>query len=292
MDTRVKGAVLIGFALVAAAFVLARYGVGPNTPTAATDTNEQAVTITAPTLRPYIPETDSNGDGIPDWQELLDDTEPLALEETAVPYEPPDTLTEQFAQEFFEDYLRNRSFGEFARDPQELVDQASDKLVAQAQDALFTERNIRIIPGDPAAIRAHANGVARILQGATAPPGTRNEMVIVQDALNQNDANVLTELAPIIDGYDAIMEGMLQLTVPEPVVKEHLDLLNAVQAVRNSIDEFQSLFSDPLATLLRVQRYEDDVAGLAAALQNLFGKALQLGDGFGPNDPVTQILGQ
>lgn len=290
MNPRTKGALVIGSALVFAALLVNSY----QTPRQARDL--QPAVVEAPTfmatspLRENIPVTDSDGDGVPDWQELLNDTEPLTLPTASgTSYEPPNTLTDEFARDFFETYVRNEGFGAFARNPEELITEASLELVTETADALLSERDITIVPGDAATVSTYANTVATIIDSARLPEGTPNELEIVEEALAQSNSDNLTRLNPIIENYDAIINGVQQTPVPEAMVKQHLDLLNTLTAVRNDIAMMQQLFADPLAALVRIQRYQDDIRGLGVAIVNLFERAAREGAGFSPGDPVYRV---
>lgn len=288
MTTRIKGAILIGIALVVAALVFARQQSVPDAPL-----NDYALEapriVNEPGLREYIPPTDTDGDGIPDWQELLDQTEPLAVASATTTFEAPDTLTEQFALDFFQSYMRNQSFGDFGQTPDDLIAEASDELVAQAQDELRTLEDITTIDSTPTTLRDHANAVARAIDDATLPPGTRNELTILEDAVAQNNADVLTELEPIVRGYSGIITEMELTRVPNVMVKEHLDLLNTFVALRNDIAAFRFMFDDPMLALLRLRRYEDDVRGMATAYGNFFEAAREQGADLRPSDPVYTV---
>jgi hypothetical protein len=288
MNTRIKGALLIGVALVAAAFVLAQYRSAPTAPTQVAALQPPTI-VTQPSLREYIPPVDSNGDGVPDWQELIDRTEPLTVPQRVTNFREPDTLTEQFALDFFQSYVRNSSFGDFGQSPDELIANASDELVAQAQDTLRTTADITAIASTPGTLRGHANRVAAALNAARLPEGTRNELEIVQDAVARSDANQLRELDPILQNYSLVITEMELMAVPDVLVKEHLDLLNTFVGMRNDIAAFRYLFSDPMYALLRLRRYPDDLQGMATAYQNFFEAAREQGAVFEPNDPVYTV---
>lgn len=289
MNPRIFGALIVGSGLVAIAVIGTRFNIlGDNQPAA---TNAQMnVVASAEPLRQYIPTKDSNNDGVPDWQELLNNTEPLQINESAADYQAPDTLTDQFAIEFFEGYVRNKGFGAFAEEPDQLIAQASDNLVAQAQDTLYDTGSINIIPTSPNLVRTHANAVAQIILDYPLPVGTENELLIIERAIVQDDESVLAELDPIIAAYTGMIEDMLSTPVPSNMVKEHLDLLNAYQGIRNTILGMRNSFADPLMGLLRVQRYQDDANGLAIAITNLFEAAYENDASFVAGDAVFSIV--
>ncbi|MAZ30084.1 hypothetical protein CL655_02250 [bacterium] len=290
MNTRVKGAILVGGALVAAAFILARYQQPTPQPAANPVVAEGPSFVSESPLRQYIPVTDSNGDGIPDWQELLDNTEPLELPTSTTAYTEPETLTDQFALDFFETYVRNEGFGAFGRNPNTLIEQASSDLIRETRDPLYTEQNITLYPATAAQIRTYANAVADIMFAYPLPEGTQNEVLILEQAVAENDAALLTELTPIREAYEGMVRDMLALPVPERFMKAHLDLTNAYQALATSVAAMEQTFTDPLRSLLRLQRYQQDADGLAAAVVNLFTAANESGANFLPEDSVFDVV--
>lgn len=291
MKNRTKGAVVVGLALVGSALVLG-YNTKPVVPA-----NSQGATVlkASPTfletspLRQHIPITDSNDDGVPDWQELLHNTKPLAVASSSEAFKASDTLTEQFALDFFETYMRNRGLGPLSRPPEDLVNQATQSLVTKVQDTLYTKKDITTYPGTASDVTEYINAVATIIDSTQLPTGSRNELAIIEEAVNTNDSAVLSELAPIIENYDVIVTGLQKLEVPEIMATEHLDFLNATQAVRNDIFYLRQLFIDPVKALLHLNRYQDDVLGLGYAFVNLFETANQLGSGFASDDPVHAV---
>lgn len=287
MNPRVTGAFVIGIALVLGAFTLSRFGVSKTTDPIAT--TGPVVAVAQEPLRQYIPTEDSNNDGVPDWQEMLNDTPPLTLTE-ATEYTPPETLTDQFALEFFEGYMRNERYGDFGQSPETLINDASVRLAGEVQDTLYTETSITMIPSSPAGIRVHANAVAQAIANTALPAGTPNELDVMEEVIATGNNDRLAALDPIITNYDQLIKAMLAIPVPTEMVKEHLDLVNAFQAVHNDILGMQTLSADPLYTLLRLQRYQDDVRGMAVGIENLFTKARNLGDPLLPTDPVFTVF--
>jgi len=287
MTPRVKGAVLIGVALVAAA-ILIRSQSPARTPSSVSPVVAAPTFVTESPLRERIPVTDSNNDGVPDWQELLNNTKPLALPVATTTFTPPETLTDQFALEFFETYVRNEGFGAFGREPQEIINEASEELIAQVQDTLYTERDITIQNGVD--VRSYVNAVADTILTHTVPPGTPSELTIIEQAVATNSSEPLQQLRPIIVAYDGIIKSMEQTTVPSTMVKEHLNLLNAVLAVRNDIIAMQELFADPIVALLRLQRYQDDLLGLSNTLSDIYLSASRRGVVFDRTDTAAQVF--
>lgn len=266
---RIAGAFVIGGALVVSAFILG--GTQKNT-------HAQGSVIAADIERDHIEVTDSNGDGVPDWRESLQKTEPIMLDQkpTTTPYERPHTITGRFALNFFEDLLRSKLYGAFGKSSEELITASTAELAQATQDVLFIEDDITVVENtNPQLARSYGNHIAAL--ALSQKSGTENEVIILQDALRYNNPERLNDLEPIAASYVSMVTQMLETPVPHKYVKEHLDLLNAYNAIREDIDAMQKVHEDPLYTFMRMKRYQDDVLGMSNALTQLFD-ALYLKD--------------
>ena len=132
---RISGALLLGAAFIAGALLIRSYK-NP-TPT----TTNVAIVTQAPE-RTSIKTLDENNDGIPDWQEALLVTEALQITSTTSEYMEPETLTEQFALDFFQDMVRAENYGAFGDSPEQLVFDATDALAKEVVDELLTVDDI------------------------------------------------------------------------------------------------------------------------------------------------------
>lgn len=287
MNPRIFGATVAGLILVVGAYVETRVLVEPITQEASLIVGDSQTLA-----RGYISTSDQNGDGVADWQEALRTTEPLRMDEMSTStYEIPDTLTDQFAIELFQDMVKSKSYGEFGDSPEQLIDQASEGLLAKAADELYTRDDILISNDTSAeAARVYANAVAQIAIDHSIPKETENEVRILEKALRQNDPAVLTELDVILASYEGMLTAMLKTPAPANLVKEHLDLINVYYAITNGIKAMRIAFDDPLLALLRIQRYKDDANGLYYAITGLFKQAYRQGARFNPDDPTLQLV--
>ena len=119
-------------------------------------------------------------------------------------------------------------------------------------------------------LKAYGNHIASI---ALSQEGeSESEAIILQDVIRYEDKERLQDLEPIAAGYVQMVKLMLETPVPEAYATEHLNLLNALNAMREDIRGMQKLYEDPLYTFVRLKRYEDDVLGLSNALLGLFNK--------------------
>jgi hypothetical protein len=276
---RIAGAFLVGAILVSMAFVIR----GNNASRALVQ--EGTVSI-AP--RTYIPIQDDNNDGIPNWQDELTGPEFIEIPTASSTYVEPTTVTGKFAVSFFEKFLRTKVYGVFGGTKEELVANASQELAEKSKDILFTSDDLTVFSSNNTqALLTYSNHVANIILAH--PTKSESEALILQDALKYDKPEKLEELKPIAQAYTDMVKAMLETPVPSSYVDEHLNLTNAMNAVREDIIGMQKVNEDALYTLVRMKRYEDDVLGLSNTLTTLFD-TLYLTDGVRWNEGDKVLL--
>ena len=286
-NPKVTGAFLIGFALVAASYVLSNFGENPTILPAGT----MYVTAAEAEPRVYIEVDDIDKNGIEDWREEFVTTEPILLPvvSSTTKFEVPDTITEQIGVQFFESILRAKGSEGIGPTEAEVIDGMAKRLEATAGDVLFGPNDIAVIPSSPEAIRTYANTIAQIILNNNVP-NYENELVIMNNAMQRQDSTELEKLEPLIAMYRALRDQTLATPVPEPFVKEHLDLINVYQALFKSLNDMQLAFSDPVVALMRIQRYQDDATGLANALLNMYTVLMPHARLFTADDPAVLFV--
>jgi hypothetical protein len=260
---RISGAFLAGTAIIAGALLIRSYSETP------TGTSKEAVVVATAPERSAIRVTDANDDGVPDWQESLLVTSALDIASTTTDFKEPDTLTEKFALEFFQDMVRAENYGAFGDTPEELVLEASNALAAQAVDVLFVASDILLSSDNSSdALTVYGEAVAQVT--VRYPDASQeNEAVVLERALRSQNAAELVALDIKIEVYENILRDTKALVVPSKLQKEHLDLLNSYQAVLTDIQAMRTAFTDPMLTLLRMKRYQEDTLGMATSFKNL-----------------------
>jgi hypothetical protein len=259
---RIGGALTLGVLIVLGAFIL-----GNKT----TEVGEAKLQVAD--AHTYIEPTDSDGDGTPDWEEDFSAkvfeaiTAPTSTAAEAEAYEPPTTFTGKFAEAFFTDYMEGKMEGADTSNSAEFINQAVAAIETNTKSKLYSGLDIEMIPDTDASIRDYGNAIGEIL--VRYPATHENEMEILKRATEKNDPEILTALEPIRTIYENYVEDTLNVHVPRSLAKEHLDLLNAYEAVRTDINAMEQMFTDPLYSLARVKRYQDDAAGMYFALQQI-----------------------
>jgi hypothetical protein len=276
---RIFVAVIFGVVIVLGAYMIR---------TQRTPTNTEAVVETIE--RRYIKTIDGDQNGVPDWQDTLLEKDTLTIDNASTTYEKPTTLTGRFGISFFEKMVRSKMYGAFGDTQEELITKSVDRLKSEVVDELLTEKDIKLFDNtDSAVLKNYANTVAAILLGGNT--GEENELLVLDDYMRYGDAEKLHTLGRIGDAYTQIIKNVLEVEVPRSYTKEHLDLLNAIGAVREDIRAMEKIETDALYTLLRTKRYEDDVLGMSNSIKNLFN-TLYLRDAirFEPDDAVLKLM--
>ncbi len=250
----------------------------------------QAVVTVAPE-RQYIETTDSDGDGTPDWQEgleakIFEDIESPASDvstNTEDTYTPPTTFTGKFSEAFFKSYMEGKIQNGGTPDIQGLVSNAVTAIEKNTESKRHSRLELSIIPDTTEDMRAYGNKIVQI----TNDRSTRSEpeMNIVGRALETNNPKLLEDLKPIRDGYQNIINDTLLVPVPESLVQQHLDLLNAYEAIHTDIEAMLVSFSDPLYSLARVKRYESDAKGLLQSYTAIHAALNAVGIQYGNDEP-------
>lgn len=223
---------------------------------------DQAVVVNTP--RTTISETDSDGDGLKDWEEALWNTDPSNPDtdgdgttdgkEVAESRNPtvggpddvyteststkPATYTEQAGQDILSGVLTGAG---------------TSSIVAVVEDSLeagmpvftpLTAANITIIPGGTDALRTYGQAVDRILDTVDTA-----SLAQVESAGDITDPDTLAAFAQVGSAYAQVFAGLRALAVPSDVVAYHLAYTNAVGESALQLQTVEYLLVDPLVGL-------------------------------------------
>ncbi len=248
--------------------------------TASTDLEDPRTFVAAVPLRKYQETKDTDGDGLRDWFEELTGTDPNENDankpETALasPSTTPftaDTETERFAVSFFDSMLEANKDGLTDNEEKAIVTKSLRNFKTLNEDTLYGRADIVIIEdASPEAIRAYGNAAATpIVEHGNNDKNVETELVLLGTALVEDDPSYLADLAYIEERYASMVEDLLLVPVPEPLIDEHLLLINSLQAMRDDVAAFRITFEDPVLCFVRFKRYTSDVQGLAKSIEQI-----------------------
>lgn len=283
---RVIGAFVVGIAIVAGAYTISTF----TKPTFSVPTESVATVAAAPT-RVAIDVKDSNGDGIEDWREtFITPSQTIRTKTSTTTPFIPETITERFGVNFFQDIVRMKGYEGVGRTEEQVLADSIKGLTSLAKDPIIDIKGITVgTDSSPEAVRAYTNAHADIIltYGKT---GTRPELEVLDDLLKTNSPEAVAELGLIATAYKNISEQVQELVVPPQLAKMHLDLINVYQALYFDISAMQNAIADPMVSLVRLQRYEDDAAGLVYAMENMYQAVVPYASAFDRNDSALLFV--
>lgn len=237
---------------------------------------------TQPT-RTFIPVSDKDNDGIPDWQDSLNISTIYLNQEAST---TTLTKTASLAAE-----LASLSLPGNDLDNKSALEDLSARLAAESVDKQYTSQDIRKSnDNSQEALRRYGNRVAEITFEYAPPKGTENEMTILNRALSMNDTKIIEKLKPIIASYEGMVSAMLVTDVPSTLVKEHLSLINVYTAILNDLRAFENVFVDALPAMTRLRRYQADTEALYLAVSNLYLKLDKAGIKWTNTDTASRFI--
>jgi hypothetical protein len=286
-NPKVFGAFLIGFAMIAGAYLLSNFG-EPRSPELGA---LKAVAKEAP-ARVFIPVSDSDTNGLEDWRDQFISAPAVsAVPVTADDYVPPTTLTGQLGVSLMEGLIVSAAAAPVTRPREQVIADTVERLgkVATA-DTIFDVKDI-LISDDMSdqAIRSYGNALADVLLTQSVPE-LENELLLLRDYLESTDGKDPSKLITLANVYKNYRDKTLNVPVPKYFVKEHLDLINVYHALYMNIDSMTKVSTDPMLPFVRLKRYEDDVNGLALALTNVYNTLTPYARVFEMNDPAIMFV--
>lgn len=242
--------------------------------------------------------TDSDKDGLADWEEVLwgsnpklsdtdqdgtSDGEEVLTGRNPTIKGPKDVLlktsangSEGVAELSATDKLAREFFTEYAKTKQSdgtVTNISSANIIASTlsrSDILssaraYTEGELSVRKLDSEAIlREYAEAMGLIQKENALDTSAETELSIFKKALDTNSKEKLLELSPIALRYETIVKAMLALPVPAELVPLHLALLNDMSAILFSVNAMKNAFTDPVGALAGVSEYLKRAAEIPA----------------------------
>lgn len=268
-NIRVGGAIVTGVFLIGTAiFFNARNS---------SATVDVAALVVATEPRGYQETKDSNNNGIADWEESL----PSATIKGGTGNQnngnlaTTTTITDTFAKNFFSEYISKNS-GDTSMTPeakQAFLERSLQKAFTEVTDTPLTLKDVVVkSASDTESVRAYGNAVAEALMRYPGAP--ENEIFIFQRGIEAGSDEELQGLDPTILSYKNSIRDIQAIPVPQPLLRDHLALLNSMQAIHTTLVTMRIALVDPLPALARFQGYMPEVQklqGSLASLKNDFG---------------------
>lgn len=212
---------------------------------------------------------DSDGDGIPDWEEPLwgldpknrdtngdgitDGEEVSAKKATLTPSsnEEGESLneTERLARDLFSTITALGQNGLLTdASVANIAATLGDQIIAKSVVDHFTMTDVTTIVANKQSISTYQKELSKIILKYS-EQGIGTETEILANAFNANDKTQLEELKTVSEGYGSFAEDLSTLTVPADIAEDHLLLMNTSYKIAISLTEIQSVFDNPVIGL-------------------------------------------
>jgi hypothetical protein len=284
---RIGGSLALGIAVILGALYVRAHSDGASP--------QEAAVVAESTTRSHIETTDSDGDGIMDWEESLQAHvfESIAVPTTTdasstEPYVPPTTLTGKFSEAFLKGYLNEKiAKGDtnINLTDAERADFINSAIAAAEQNTEvkhYTPVDIHIVPTSDESLRKYGNDIMNTI--IKNPVKDINVFLILSKAIESNDPKILNEIKINEQIYKKVVADSLLIDVPEKLVETHIELLDSYEALQSDFAGMQLTFDDTLYSLMHVRRYGDDNIKMLAALRSIKKTLMEAGVFYDKNE--------
>lgn len=252
-----------------------------------TDTDEDGLKDWEETLIGTDPaKTDTDGDGTKDGTEVEAGRDPLIkgpndeskniatiVSDTTSSsiYSGEGTLTDQMAKDFLGQYLLlKKDGGEVTTDQAAQIAENTLALPQYTRGAgtVYKTTDVRINTQQTGQVvfQQYSDDILRIIK-KNSPASTRNEMEILDKAIKSENPAELLALDPIIQSYRAIINDLLVISIPSDAVTIHVELLNSMSAILESIESMRVIFTDPVRSLSGINNYGTNIENVAMVVK-------------------------
>ncbi len=248
---------------------------------------------------------DSDSDGLPDWQESLYGTDPANPESVKIGVLDGDavkqglvkpkvagagaptgtngttstvggvaenTVTAQFARQFFTDYL-NKYGGFVALSDDELTvfTQAEVQKLIDKTDVknTYAASQVSVSGTGNAAIRSYLSLTDTSLNTFSFAK-EKAELLYMEDAIQRNDTSALKKVQGIGKVYTSMSKALIKIKVPTELRAAHLRVVNALAALGIITTDMGTSDTDPVRSLMGLMRYQEATDEVTASLDALY----------------------
>ncbi|MDD4989187.1 MAG: hypothetical protein PHV42_02050 [Candidatus Pacebacteria bacterium] len=234
---------------------------------------------------------DTDGDGTPDGEEVKEGRDPTIPNTAPTGTTPNDTITkavaikkiiensgdenlnatDKLSRAFLAEYLGTKpSSGVMSdADKSALIGTLAANSITQSTYKHHDSTELKILEdGSQAAIKNYGNILGKIIITNTRAK-LENETSILQSALTSGDKTILSGLDPIIARYRTIIEQGMKISIPPTATVLHLNFINALTDLAESINNMKVVFEDPLTTLNSLSAYSRAEIELEQSIRDL-----------------------
>lgn len=236
---------------------------------------------------------DTDGDGIPDWQEGLYGLDPNKKETT--PGTPDSsalsklriaqgneagatygengvenlTQTEKFSRELFATVAALNQNGQV---DQATIDALSNSMATKIENPIqrkvYTMSDIKIVNSDTKqTIQKYSDALNNIYKKHQVKKGA---LTILQEFIeDETNLDKLLELDPVINQTNQTIIESLKIPVPQSLALLHLDLINNFEKMMENISDIKLFNNDPIVAIGAIIQFGNNTDTLTSSAKNL-----------------------
>ena len=209
---------------------------------------------------------DTDGDGTRDGDEIKKNRNPFvappdliatpeALREQAAGESTDATtsVTEAFAKEFLSVLMLEKGEMPVQDTLNETLSSLFENIAALPAPEYFKEGNIRTVSQDTETLRAYGNAMITAI-GHHPGANSGDAFAAFQKVITGTNAEA-TALLLIEENYGDLARELSELSVPEGLLPTHLDIINGIRTLGDSVHDLQFLATDPLRASIGLSTY-------------------------------------
>lgn len=167
-----------------------------------------------------------------------------------------ETLTDVVSRSLMSNYLMMKQGGKLdATTAQNIVDNSA-KYVQAMQTEKVTVSGLNLIPdnGEKTVIE-YGDRLGNILR-LYKNQSKLNEMDIIKESVQSRNPDKIKDLEKIALIYMQIANDLKKMPVPNKFARAHIDVVNGLYGMSDSLTSMQSIFEDPMRGLTSMQSYQ------------------------------------
>ncbi len=180
------------------------------------------------------------------------------------------TLTDEFGRDVFSKYMELRQAGASGNkmEQQLFIDELLSDTKYTATPRTYTDKELLVkMDSGKASLELYSTQIGTIFRQNVI--NSRDEGVIVKDALTKEDPTILRELDPIIASYKAILQKLIETPAPQPLFMNHKNLVNSLSSLVFISESLRKVTVDPVIGIQAVGRIQSTSKSLYDALQTI-----------------------
>lgn len=232
-----------------------------------------------------VTNTDTDTDGVPDWQEIIWKTDPAKANTYGIPDKEyiakksteeknatstisgSTNSTEELSQQLFTEYMRLQQAGQLNETTiQTMTERIAQNIAAKPSDALYTLKDIKTFPdSDTDKLQTYANTLISLQKSyvQTYDKLTAGKTVTIGDPDFGNSMVLASQL------YTKLATDLIKVAAPEGAAQFHLAYTNSIKQSAQGLLEFSHFTDDPINSMAGIQRHTAGEELQTSAINNI-----------------------